>query len=71
LRGFIKTFAESDTSAIERCGFEFSMRPESFEPLIKRLEGIANRIVLGILTTAFIARLARLLSVYRPPGWGN
>jgi ubiquinone biosynthesis protein len=55
--------------AIERSGFEFGMRPESFEPLIKRLEHIANRIVLGILAAAFIAGLATLLSVYRPPGW--
>jgi len=57
--------------AIERSGFEFGMRPESFEPLIKRLEHIANRIVLGILAAAFIAGLATLLSVYRPPGWEN
>jgi ubiquinone biosynthesis protein len=58
-------------SAIERNGFEFGMRPESFEPLIKRLERIANRIVLGILAAAFIAGLATLLSVYRPSGWEN
>lgn len=45
------------------------MRPESFELLAKRLELIANRIVLGILAAAFIALLATLLSVYRPPGW--
>ncbi len=57
--------------AIERSGFEFGMRPESFEPLTRRLERIANRIVLGILTAAFIAGLATLLSVYRPPGWEN
>jgi ubiquinone biosynthesis protein len=54
---------------IERGGFEFGMRPESFEPLINRLERIANRIVLGILAAAFIVGLATLLSVYRPPGW--
>jgi ubiquinone biosynthesis protein len=57
--------------AIERSGFEFGMRPESFEPLIKRLERIANRIVLGILAAAFIVGLSTLLSVYRPPGWEN
>jgi ubiquinone biosynthesis protein len=57
--------------AIERNGFEVGMRPESFEPLIKRLERIANRIVLGILAAAFISGLAALLSVYRPPGWEN
>jgi ubiquinone biosynthesis protein len=57
--------------AIERSGFEFGMRPESFEPLIKRLERIANRIVLGIIAAAFIVGLATLLSVYHPPGWEN
>ncbi len=57
--------------AIERGGFDIAMRPESFEPLIKRLERIANRIVLGILAAAFIVGLATLLSVYHPPGWEN
>jgi hypothetical protein len=47
----------------------FDVRPESFELLAKRLERIANRIVLGGLATAFIAELATLLSVYQPPGW--
>jgi ubiquinone biosynthesis protein len=56
---------------IERSGFEFGMRPESFDPLISSLERLANRIVLGILTAAFIIGLAILLSVYRPPGWEN
>jgi hypothetical protein len=37
---------------IERSGFEFGMRPESFEPLIRSLERLANRIVLGILAAA-------------------
>jgi ubiquinone biosynthesis protein len=54
---------------IERGGFEFGMRPDSFEPLITRLERIANRIVLGIIAAASIVGLATLLSVYRPPGW--
>ncbi len=54
---------------IERGGFEFGVRPKSFEPLISRLERIANRIVLGILAAAFIVGLSTLLSVYRPPGW--
>jgi hypothetical protein len=57
--------------AIERNGFEFGMRPESFELLIKRLERISNRIALRILAAAFIAGPATLLSVYRPSRWGN
>ena len=54
---------------IERSGFEFSLRPESFESLLSRLERLANRIVLGILAAAFIVGLAALLSVYHPPSW--
>ena len=47
------------------------MRPESFELLAKRLERIANRIVLGVLASAFIAELASLLSVFRQPEWDD
>ncbi len=54
---------------VERNGFEFSLRPASFEPLLARLERLANRLVLGMLATAFIIGLATLLAVYRPPGW--
>ncbi|HZS06827.1 MAG TPA: AarF/ABC1/UbiB kinase family protein [Blastocatellia bacterium] len=53
---------------IQRGGFEIGMRPQSFEPLITRLERLTNRIVLGILAAAFIVSLATLLSVYRPSG---
>jgi ubiquinone biosynthesis protein len=45
------------------------MRPANFEPLIVRFERLANRLILGILTAAFVNGLAVLLSVYRPPGW--
>ena len=45
------------------------MRPEGFNPVIDRLERIANRIVLGVIAAAFINGLAVLLSAYRPPGW--
>lgn len=54
---------------IERGGFEVGMKPGSFEPLIARLERLANRIVLGVIAAAFIVGLAILLSVFRPPGW--
>jgi ubiquinone biosynthesis protein len=54
---------------IERGGFEVGMKPGTFEPLINRLERLANRIVLGMIAAAFIVGLAVLLSVYRPPGW--
>jgi ubiquinone biosynthesis protein len=52
----------------ERRGFEVGMKPQSFDPLIDRLERLVNRIVLGMLTSAFIIGLAILLSVYRPAG---
>jgi ubiquinone biosynthesis protein len=54
---------------IERGGFEIGMKPGALEPLINRLERLANRIVLGMIASAFIVGLAVLLSVYRPPGW--
>jgi ubiquinone biosynthesis protein len=54
---------------IERGGFEVGMKPGSFEPLIVRLERLANRIVLGVIAAAFIVGLSILLSVFRPAGW--
>jgi len=54
---------------LERGGLEVGMRPANFEPLIVRFERLANRLILGILTAAFVNGLAVLLSVYRPPGW--
>ena len=53
---------------IERRGFEVGMKPQSFDPLLGRLERLVNRIVLGMLTSAFIIGLAILLSVDRQPG---
>jgi hypothetical protein len=43
-----------------------SARPEKFEPLMRRFEHLANRIVLGIIAAAFIAGLAVLLAIYHP-----
>ncbi len=54
---------------IERGGLEIGMRPESFEPLIRRLERLANRLVLAVIAAAFIIGLAVLLSFYHPQGW--
>ena len=55
--------------AAEGGNLQIGMRPEGFDPLIDRVERIANRIVLGVIAAAFINGLAVLLSVYRPPGW--
>jgi ubiquinone biosynthesis protein len=54
---------------LERGGLEIGMRPEGFEPLVRRFEHIANRIVLGIMAAAFTVGLAVLTAVYRPPLW--
>ena len=56
-------------NAAEDGNLQIGMRPEGFDPVINRLERIANRIVLGVIAAAFINGLAVLLSVYRPPGW--
>jgi ubiquinone biosynthesis protein len=54
---------------VERGGIEVGVRPEGFDPLIRRFERLANRIILGILVAAFVNGLAILVSVYRPAGW--
>jgi ubiquinone biosynthesis protein len=56
-------------TAAESGNLQIGMRPEGFDPVIDRLERIANRIVLGVITAAFINGLAVLVSAYRPPGW--
>src|ERR1051325_1204915 len=56
-------------TAAESGDLQIGMRPEGFDPVIDRLERIANRIVLGVIAAAFINGLAVLVSVYRPPGW--
>jgi len=54
---------------MERGNLETGVRPVGFEPLMERLEGLTNRIVLGLLAAAFIVSLAVLMTIYRPPGW--
>lgn len=56
-------------NATESGNLQIGMRPEGFNPILDRLERIANRIVLGVIAAAFINGLAVLLSVYKPPGW--
>ncbi|HQL25242.1 MAG TPA: AarF/ABC1/UbiB kinase family protein, partial [candidate division Zixibacteria bacterium] len=55
---------------LDRGGFEFGLRRESLEPMADRLERLANRIVLGMITAAFIIALSVLMLVY-PPGGGE
>jgi ubiquinone biosynthesis protein len=56
-------------TAAENGSLQVGMRPEGFDPIINRVEKIANRIVLGVMAAAFINGLAVLASVYQPPGW--
>jgi ubiquinone biosynthesis protein len=56
-------------SEVERGELQVGVRPEHFEPLIGRLERLANRIVLGVIAGSFIIGLAVLMSVYHPPEW--
>ena len=52
---------------IERGSVEVGVRPEGFEPVLQRLERLANRLVLGIIVAAFIAGMSVLMAVYHPP----
>ncbi len=54
---------------IERGSLEVGMRPQGFEPLVRRFERLGNRLVLGIIAAAFVNGLALLMSAYRPAGW--
>ena len=54
---------------LEQGNLQLGLQPESFGPLVDRLEQLTNRLVLGIIAAAFINGLAVLMSVYHPPGW--
>jgi ubiquinone biosynthesis protein len=56
---------------LERGALEIGARPVGLEPYLNQLERIANRIVFGILTAAFVIGLAMLLSVDRPHGFAE
>lgn len=51
-----------------RGGLQVGVRPEGVEPILQRLERLANRLVLGMLAAAFIVGLAVLLAVFHPAG---
>jgi len=51
-------------SSLQRGDLELAIRPTGFEPVLRRVERTANRVVLGILAAAFIIALAVLLSAY-------
>jgi len=51
-------------NALHRGDLEIAVRPSGFEPLVRRLERIANRVVLGIIAAAFVIALAVLISAF-------
>ena len=51
-------------SSLQRGDVELAIRPTGFEPVLRRVERIANRLVLGIVAAAFVVALAVLLSAY-------
>jgi len=51
-------------AALQRGDLEIGVRPSGFEPLVGRLERIANRMVLGIIAAAFVIALAVLISAF-------
>lgn len=56
---------------LERGTLTVSARPEGLEPVLERLERLANRLVLAIIAAAFVIGLAVLMAVYHPPGWNR
>ena len=54
---------------MERGSVEVGVRPEGFESTLQRLERLTNRLVLGMITAAFIGGTAVLMAFYHPPGW--
>jgi len=54
--------------AVQRGDLEFVVRPSGLDPLIRRLERMANRLVLGILTAAFVLALAVLIFAFHQRG---
>ena len=53
---------------LERGGVEIGMRPVGFEDLVRRIERLGDRIVLGVIAAALLSGLAMLVSAYRPSG---
>ena len=51
---------------LERGSLKIDIQPTGLDPVFKRAERIANRIVLGVIVAALIVGLSMLISVYRP-----
>ena len=51
---------------LERGSLKFDIQPTGLDPVFKRAERLANRVVLGIIIAALIVGLSMLVSAYRP-----
>jgi ubiquinone biosynthesis protein len=51
---------------LEEGSLKVDVQPTGMEPLLRRLERLANRLVLGIIVGALIVGLAMLASAYHP-----
>jgi ubiquinone biosynthesis protein len=51
-------------SSLQRGDLELAVRPTGFHPMLRRVERIANRLVLGMVASAFVIALAVLLAAY-------
>jgi ubiquinone biosynthesis protein len=54
---------------VERGAIEVGVQPRGLDPVLRRLERLVNRLVLGILAAAFINGLAVLLASTHSTGW--
>ncbi|HET7036282.1 MAG TPA: AarF/UbiB family protein [Thermomicrobiaceae bacterium] len=58
---------------IERGDLQIGVRPEGFDHLLRRVERLTNRLILGLIVAALINGLAALLALSRPfsGGWSS
>ena len=54
------------TSDLERGSLSVGLQPAAFEPIVRHVEQIANRLTMGMLAAAFVVGLAVLMAVYHP-----
>lgn len=54
---------------LERGMLQFSLQPASFDPVVRQLEHIANRLIIGMIVSALMIGLALLFAFSHPPGW--
>ena len=54
---------------LERGSVEIGMRPVGFDELVRRIERLGDRIVLGIIAAAVLSGLGMLMSAYRLTGF--